>query len=59
VIYENKEFVSPNVARSLKRKAEGSKYAGRKVAERDREMRGREGWKSRKVQELSEANLFA
>src|SRR5579871_6921840 len=42
VIYENKEFVSPNVARSLKRKAEGSRYAGRKVAERDRELRGLE-----------------
>jgi ribosome biogenesis protein BRX1 len=59
VIYENKEFVSPNVVRSLKRKAEGSRYAGRKVAERERELRGKEGWKARKVQELSEANLFA
>lgn len=39
VIYENKEFVSPNVVRSLKRKTEGSRYAGRKEAERERAER--------------------
>jgi ribosome biogenesis protein BRX1 len=59
VIYENKEFVSPNVVRSLKRKAEGSRYAGRKVAEREREERGQLGWKSKKPSELGEATLFA
>ena len=59
VIYENKEFVSPNVVRSLNRKAEGSRYAGRKEAEREREQRGKAGWKSRQAQELGEANLFA
>ena len=47
------------MVRSLKRKEEGTKYASRKVAERERDIRGREGWKSRKVNVLSEANLFA
>jgi hypothetical protein len=41
IIYENKGFVSPNVVRSLKRKAEGSRYAGRKEAEKEREQRGK------------------
>jgi ribosome biogenesis protein BRX1 len=59
VIYENKEFVSPNAVRALKKKAEGSRYAGRKEAEREREHRGELGWKSRKAQELGEATLFA
>lgn len=59
VIYENKEFVSPNVARRLKRKVEGSRYAGRKVAERERQERREKGWKGRKVQELGDASLFA
>jgi len=59
VIFENKEFVSPNVVRSLKRKVEGSRYAGRKNAEREREERGKSGWKSRQPEELGEANLFA
>jgi ribosome biogenesis protein BRX1 len=59
VIYENKEYVSPNVVRSLKRKAEGSRYAGRKEAEREREQRGQSGWKARQAQELGEATLFA
>jgi len=59
VIFENKEFVSPNVVRSLKRKAEGSRYAGRKEAEREREQRGKAGWKAKQPQELGEANLFA
>jgi ribosome biogenesis protein BRX1 len=59
VIYENKEYVSPNVVRSLKRKAEGSKYAGRKQAEREYERRGQQGWKSKQPQELGEATLFA
>ena len=59
VIYENKEFVSPNVVRSLKRKSEGSRYAGRKEAERERERRGKAGWKSRQPNELGEATLFA
>ena len=59
VIYENKEFVSPNVARRLRKKAEGSRYAGRKVAEREREERGKKGWKGRQVQELGDAVLFA
>lgn len=58
MIYENKEFVSPNVVRSLKRKAEGSRYAGRKAAEREREMRGEAGWKKRKASDLGEATLF-
>jgi ribosome biogenesis protein BRX1 len=58
VIYENKEFVSPNVVRSLKRKAEGSRYAGRKEAEREREQRGNAGWKKRKPSELGDAKLF-
>jgi hypothetical protein len=51
--------VSPNVVRSLKRKAEGSRYAGRKEAEREREQRGKAGWKTKQPQELGEANLFA
>jgi len=59
VIYENREFVSPNVVRSLRRKAEGSKYVARKGAEREREERGREGWMARKPEELGEATLFA
>ena len=59
MIYENKEFVSPNIVRSLKRKAEGSRYAGRKEAEREREQRGREGWKAKQPEELGEASLFA
>ncbi len=58
MIYENKEFVSPNVVRSLKRKAEGSRYAGRKEAERERERRGETGWKKRKADDLGEATLF-
>ena len=58
VIYENKEFVSPNVVRSLKRKAEGSRYAGWKEAEREREQRGNAGWKKRKPNELGDAKLF-
>jgi hypothetical protein len=45
--------------RSLKRKAEGSRYAGRKEAERDREQRGAQGWKAKEAQELGDANLFA
>jgi len=59
VIYENKEFVSPNVVRSLKRKAEGSRYAGRKEAEREREQRGAQGWKAKEPNELEDATLFA
>jgi ribosome biogenesis protein BRX1 len=59
VIYENKEFVSPNVVRSLRKQAEGSKYVGRKEAEREREWRGRQGWKAHQTQELGEATLFA
>src|SRR5579871_3374670 len=59
VIYENKEFVSPNVVRSMKRKAEGSRYAGRKVAESERERRQKLGWKSKRAHELGEASLFA
>jgi ribosome biogenesis protein BRX1 len=59
VIYENKEFVNPNVVRSLRRKAEGSRYAGRKEAERERERRGQGGWKGRQAQELGDANLFS
>lgn len=51
--------MSPNVVRSLKRKAEGSRYAGRKEAEREREQRGKAGWKTKQPQELGEANLFA
>ena len=58
MIYENKEFVSPNVVRCLKRKAEGSWYAGRKEAEREREQRGNAGWKKRKPNELGDAKLF-
>jgi len=59
VIYENKEFVSPNVARRLRKQAKGSRYAVRKVAEREREERGRKGWKGRRVQDLGDATLFA
>lgn len=59
MIYENKEFVSPNVVRSLKRKAEGSRYAGRKEAEREREQRGAQGWKAKEPNELEDATLFA
>jgi len=59
VIYENKEFVSPNVVRSLKKKSEGTRYAARKVAEREREVRRKEGWKAHKADELGEATLFA
>ena len=59
VIYENKEFVSPNVVRSLKRKAEGSRYAGRKEAERERDQRGKAGWKTKQPHELGDATLFA
>ena len=59
VIYENKEYISPNVVRSLKRKAQGSKYAGRKEAEREREHWGAEGWMGREPQELGDATLFA
>jgi ribosome biogenesis protein BRX1 len=59
VIYENKEFVSPNVVRSLVRKAEGQRYAVRKGQEREREERDKEGWKARRPEELGEATLFA
>jgi ribosome biogenesis protein BRX1 len=59
VIYENREYVSPNVARRLAKKAEGSRYAGRKVAEREREERREKGWKGRKVSELGDAALFS
>jgi len=59
VIYENKEFVSPNAVRSLKRKSEGTRYASRKVAEREREQRRKEGWKSKQPDELGDATLFA
>jgi len=58
VIYENKEFVSPNVVRSLKRKAVGSRYVGRKEAKKVREQRGNAGWKKRKPNELEDAKLF-
>jgi ribosome biogenesis protein BRX1 len=43
VIYENREYVSPNVARRLAKKAEGSRYAGRKVTKREREERREKG----------------
>lgn len=59
VIYENKEFVSPNDVRALQKRADGSRYAARKQAERERERRGKLGWKSHQPQELGEASLFA
>jgi ribosome biogenesis protein BRX1 len=59
VIYENREFVSPNVVRAMRKKAASGRYAGRKEAERERDVRGKLGWKSKRPKELGEATLFA
>jgi ribosome biogenesis protein BRX1 len=66
VIYENKEFVSPNQVRSEQRRGKAGKYARRaegaiesRAKKRDLGLRSGEGRRRRDGDELDAATLFA
>ena len=64
VIYENKEFVSPNQIRSDLRKAKAGRYNKRADATRDRKVKKKEmglrtGEGEREIDELDDRMLFA
>ena len=66
IIYENKEFVSPNQVRAELRQKKAGRYARRseqgverKAKRRDLGLKSGEGTRKRKDHELDERMLFA